>query len=65
MPKNMVAKRFELLHLTIPECSRSNLQSNKLILESGALDRSAKQPTICNKLKNYFCFVEQYYHMLM
>ncbi|KAM3162738.1 hypothetical protein ACU8KH_02998 [Lachancea thermotolerans] len=41
----MVAKRFELLHLTIPEYSTVN--SDKMShLESGALDRSAKQPFV-------------------
>ena len=39
----MVAKRFELLHLTIPEDSTVNSVKMKY-LESGALDRSAKQP---------------------
>ena len=42
--KIMVARRFELLHLTIPECS---VVSNcKHTLESGALDRSATQPEL-------------------
>ena len=39
----MVAKRFELLHLTIPECSQFSLVKI-WYLESGALDRSATQP---------------------
>ena len=41
--KIMVAKRFELLHLTIPECSQFSLVKIRY-LESGALDRSATQP---------------------
>ena len=40
----MVAKRFELLHLTIPEISWVCKPSKLFQLESGALDRSAKQP---------------------
>ena len=40
----MVAKRFELLHLTIPENPSLLVEKNRTILESGALDRSAKQP---------------------
>ena len=50
--KKMVAKRFELLHLTIPEDSmmRSVLhirfEPKLLNLESGALARSAKQPLL-------------------
>ena len=40
----MVAKRFELLHLSIPEYSQLLLVKKLILLESGALDRSAKQP---------------------
>ena len=48
----MVAKRFKLLHLSIPECSHFSMVKNPQILESGALDRSAKQPTavVCSDL---------------
>ena len=40
----MVAVRFELTHLTIPECSLLSVTAKSRTLESGALDRSAKQP---------------------
>ena len=44
----MVAKRFELLHLAIPECSQFSLVKIRY-LESGALDRSATQPYLMLK----------------
>ncbi|KAM3164657.1 hypothetical protein ACU8KH_01577 [Lachancea thermotolerans] len=58
--KMMVAKRFELLHLTIPECS-TVVSVEIIYLESGALDRSAKQPVIIWRQKYHYMYCTTYH----